>query len=173
MGPTTERLLLRKITISDKPKIFEGLSHEDVIKYYGVSYNTLEETQTQMDWFESLEREGTGIWWAICSANNNVFYGAGGLNSLSEQHRKAEAGFWLLPEHQGKGIMTEAMPLILQYGFNQLQLHRIEGIVESENMVCKKVVEKLGFVYEGTMRDCEIKNNRFISLDIYAMFSGA
>ncbi|RYD57890.1 MAG: N-acetyltransferase [Sphingobacteriales bacterium] len=171
MESLTERLLLRKITIADKPWIYQGLSHEDVIKYYGVSYDSLEATQVQMDWFESLEREGTGIWWAICSTDNNTFYGAGGLNSLSEKHRKAEVGFWLLPEHQGKGIMTEAMPLILEYGFRKLQLHRIEGIVESENEACKKAVEKLGFTYEGTMRECEIKNGRFINLDIYAMFA--
>lgn len=64
--------------------------------------------------------------------------------------------------------MTEAMPLICHYGFDQLHLHRIEGFVESNNTNCKKAMEKLDFQYEGTMRDCEIKNGKFISLDIYA-----
>lgn len=168
MVHTTERLLLRKIKLTDREKVFEGLSHEDVIRHYGVSHKTLEDTQIQMDWFESLEREGTGIWWAICSLDDDTFYGAGGLNSLSEKHRKAEIGLWLLPQYWGKGIMTEAMTQILEYGFEALKLHRIEGFIESENIACKRAVEKLGMRHEGTMRECELKNGRFIDLDIYA-----
>lgn len=60
------------------------------------------------------------------------------------------------------------MPLICNYGFDELGLHRIEGFVESNNTNCKKAMEKLDFQYEGTMKDCEIKNGEFISLDIYA-----
>jgi [ribosomal protein S5]-alanine N-acetyltransferase len=167
---TTERLLLRQFTDNDLENVFKGLSHPDIIKYYGVSYDSLEAAKAQMVFFADLEKNETGIWWAVCSRDNSVFYGAGGLNSRSKEHRKAEIGFWLLTGHWGKGIMTEAMPLIWNYGFDHLGLHRIEGIVESENIACKKAVEKLQFEYEGTMKECEIKNGRFISLDIYAKF---
>ena len=166
----TERLLLRQFVPSDQEMVFRGLSHPDIIKYYGVSYRTFEETKAQMDFFSGLEEQGTGIWWAVCSPDNREFYGAGGLNSLSREHRKAEVGFWLLTGYWNRGYMTEAMPVILNYGFEHLNLHRIEGIVESENSACKKAVEKLGFTYEGTMKECEVKNGRFISLDIYAQF---
>lgn len=169
----TERLLLRKFTDSDLENVFHGLSNPDIIKYYGVSYDSLEATRAQLSFFEELEKKGTGIWWAICSPDNTIFYGAGGLNNLIAAHKKAEIGFWLLKEHWGKGIMREAMPLITEYGFSKLQLHRIEGIVESENMACKRAIGKLGFEYEGTMRECEIKNGAFISLDIYAKLSPA
>lgn len=64
--------------------------------------------------------------------------------------------------------MKEAMPLICNYGFENLELNRIEGFVESENTNCKNAMAKLDFQYEGTMKDCEIKNDKFISLDIYA-----
>lgn len=165
---TTERLLLRQFADSDLENVFRGLSQPDVIKYYGVSYQTLEATKAQMDFFADLEINGTGIWWAICSPDNRIFYGAGGLNSLSKEHQKAEIGFWLLPDFWGKGILAEAMPAICNYGFENLGLHRIEGIVETENLNCKKAMAKLDFRHEGTMRDCEIKNGQFISLDIYA-----
>jgi ribosomal-protein-alanine N-acetyltransferase len=164
----TNRLLLRQFVDSDLENVFKGLSHPDIIKYYGVSYDTLEAAQAQMQFFADLEKDGTGIWWAVCSHNNKMFYGAGGLNSLNKVHKKAEIGFWLLPEFWGKGIMTEALPLIYNYGFNNLGLHRIEGIVETENSNCKKAMAKLDFVHEGTMNECEIKNGKFISLDIYA-----
>lgn len=164
----TARLLLRQFVDSDLENVFKGLSHPDIIKYYGVSYETLEATKAQMTFFADLEKNETGIWWAVCSPDNKIFYGAGGLNSLSKEHKKAEIGFWLIPGFWGKGIMTEAMPLICNYGFDRLGLHRIEGIVETENNNCKNAMAKLDFTLEGTMKECEIKNGQFISLDIYA-----
>ncbi|MBE7441504.1 MAG: GNAT family N-acetyltransferase [Flavobacteriales bacterium] len=164
----TERFLLRQFVDSDLANVYKGLSDPKIIKYYGVSYNTLEETKAQMKFFADLEKEKTGIWWAICSLNNKTFYGAGGLNSLNKEHKKAEIGFWLLTAFWGKGIMTEVMPLICNYGFKNMDLHRIEGFVETDNVNCKNAMKKLDFIHEGTMKDCEIKNGKFISLDIYA-----
>jgi ribosomal-protein-alanine N-acetyltransferase len=168
---TTQRLLLRQFSDSDLENIFKGLSHPDIIKYYGISYSSQESAKEQLKFFADLEKNETGIWWAICSQDNKVFYGAGGFNNLNKVYKKAEVGFWLLPECLRHGIMTEAMPLICNYGFNELVLHRIEGFVESENVHCKDAIEKLGFKFEGTMKDCEIKNGRFISLDIYAILN--
>jgi ribosomal-protein-alanine N-acetyltransferase len=164
----TKRLLLRQFVDSDLEIVFKGLSHPDIIKYYGVNYDTLEATKKQMKFFADLGNSGTGIWWAISSVDNKTFYGAGGLNNLSKEHRKAEIGFWLLPDFWGKGIMKEAMQLIYNYGFQKLGLHRIEGLVETGNTNCKRAMAKLAFIHEGTMADCEIKNGKFISLDIYA-----
>ena len=167
----TERLSLRQFQPEDLQNVFYGLSHPEVIRYYGVHFDTLEATQEQMDWFGDLETNRTGVWWAICSAEEGTFFGAAGFNDWSHEHRKAEVGLWLLPEHWGKGIMTEAMPLICDYAFDKMGLHRIEGFVETENFPCKKALAKLGFLLEGTMVDCEVKNGRFINLDIYAKFA--
>ncbi len=160
----TERLLLREIVASDIQNIYRGLSNPQVIKYYGVSFDSLEATEEQMDWYEQPNQ----YWWAICSMDDQVFYGAGGLNDLSETHQKAEIGFWLLPDFWGKGMMSEAMPAICNYGFHQLGLHRIEGFVEASNQNCKRAMAKLDFAHEGTMKDCEVKNGEFVSVDIYA-----
>jgi len=164
----TDKLLLRQFVENDLENVFKGLSHPEIIKYYGVSFQTLEATKEQMTFFADLEKNETGIWWAVCSADNKIFYGAGGLSSLNKEHKKAEIGFWLISEFWGNGIMKEAMPLICNYGFDNLELHRIEGFVESENKNCKNAMAKLDFQHEGTMKECEIKNGKFISLDIYA-----
>lgn len=165
----TERLQLREFIADDIENVFNGLSHPIVIKYYGVSYESLESAKAQMKFFSDLRDKGTGIWWAVCNSGNTVFYGACGLNNLSKEHKKAEIGFWLLPEFWGQGIIAEAASLICEYGFTQLGLHRIEAIVETENGNSKKVLEKLGFSHEGTMKECEIKNGKFISLDMFAL----
>lgn len=164
----TQRLYLRQFKEDDQEKVFRGLSHPEVIKYYGVTYKSFEETGTQMDWFSKLEETGTGIWWAICSGENNNFYGAIGINNLNTEHKKAEIGYWLLPEFWGKGIIKEAAEEVLNYVFDQLKLHRIEAFVETENSNSEKLLQKLGFKYEGTLVDSEIKNNRYISVKIFA-----
>jgi ribosomal-protein-alanine N-acetyltransferase len=160
----TEKILLRDIEGSDIDTVFRGLSNPDVIKYYGVSFDSLEETKEQMKWFADTKQK----WFAICSVDNNVFYGAGGLNDISKKHKKAEIGFWLLPEYWGKGIMKKVVPVICDYGFDKLELHRIEGFVDSENKNCKRAMSALDFELEGTMRDCEIKNNKFVSIEVYS-----
>lgn len=165
----TPRLLLRPITDADIHQVYEGLSHPDVIRYYGVSFDSLEATEEQMRWYSDLVKNGTGKWWAVCSPDGSEFYGAGGFNSWEQQHRKAEYGFWLLPEYWGKGFMKEASDLLLDYGFTEMKLHRIEGFVDSGNSKCQKALKKIGFEYEGTMRDCEIKDGAFLSVEVHAV----
>lgn len=164
----TNRILLREIVDSDLENIFNGLSNPQVVKHYGVSFQSLEATKEQMAWFSQSQQN----WWAICSSDNQKFYGAAGLNDISLEHKKAEIGMWLLPTYWGQGIMSEVIPLICNYAFKNLGLHRIEGFVDSGNNNCKRAMSKLQFNYEGTMRDCEIKNGAFVSVDIYAMING-
>ena len=159
----TDRLLLREITASDLENIFKGLSNPAVIRYYGISFESLEATKEQISWFADNKQ----LWWAICSPDRKTFYGAGGLNDIDNTAKKAEIGFWLLPEFWGKGIMKEAFPLISDYGFKQLELNRIEGFVETENFNCKKALSKLDFQLEKTMEECEMKNGKLISIDVY------
>ena len=99
-------------------------------------------------------------------------YSIGGLNDLCNESKKAEIGFWLLQENWGKGIMIEAMPLIIKYSFNNLGLKRLEGLVETKNRNCIKALKKLNFNLENTRVDCEVKNGKKISLDVYTKLNG-
>ncbi len=164
----TDRLLLRPIADADAENVFRGLSHPDVTRYYAISFETPAAARAQMEWFAQLVREGAGRWWAICSPDDTVFMGAVGLYGIVKQHRRGELGFWLLPEHWGKGIMGEALPTVLEHGFSSLVLHRIEAEVETENEASRRLLVKHGFQHEGTLRDREIKNGRYISLDVFA-----
>lgn len=164
----TSRLKLRQITTDDLDNIFRGLSHPQVIKYYGINYATREETREQIQWYYNLEKSGTGIWWAIILTETGVFCGAIGFNNLEKEHKKAELGFWLLPDFWGKGYIREALKPVLDYAFQKLELHRIEAYVETENKSSQKTLQKMDFQQEGVLRDMEIKNGRFISVVVYA-----
>lgn len=164
----TERFLLRNFNRSDLENVFLGLSNSDVIKYYGISYSTIEETKLQLDWFSELEEKRTGQWWAICDKGNSDFIGGIGFNNFQSKHYCAELGIWLLPQYWGKGILVEAIDSVFNFAVSEWKLHRMEAVVESENYQCIKGLEKAGFVYEGRRRECECKNGKFIDLNIYS-----
>jgi ribosomal-protein-alanine N-acetyltransferase len=171
MVSASGRLELRPIIATDKAYIHRGLSHPDVIRHYAVSFPTLEATQEQMDWYAGLERDGSGQWFAIISTDGSEFCGAIGINNIAKGHRRCELGFWLLPEHWRKGIMREALPLVIHHAFHTLALHRIMAEVETDNAASAKALVQAGFVHEGTLRECEWKDGRTISLDVFALLN--
>ena len=167
----TPRLLLREIVDTDIDKIFEGLSHPEVIKHYGVSFTSRQSTKEQMDWYSNMITQDSGRCWAICAADNSLFYGVITLPFWKKEHRKSELGYWLLPPYWRKGIITEAASRVIAYAFTEMNLHRIMAEVEDDNAGSIATLKKLGFVYEGTQRECEIKNGRFLNLEIYALLN--
>ncbi len=163
---------LREIVSTDIENVYQGLSNPDITKYYDVHFSSLEATKEQMDWYASLVKEGKGQWWAITDKKTEEFVGAAGYNGIDTIHKKAEVGMWLLKEHWGKGILKEVMPVVFELGFRDFDLNRIEGYVVSDNVKCKKALEKIQFKREGTMRQCEFKNGAWIDVDIYAVLRG-
>ncbi len=168
----SDRLLLRKIIPTDLENIYKGLSNPRVTECYGLSYDSLEATKEQIDRYAYLENSGTGNWWAICFSENHCFLGAAGFTRLDNQNRNGEVGYWLLPEYWGIGFMQEALGMVCRYGFEELDLHRIQASVESENVRSKNLLKRLDFRYEGTLKDCEIKDGAFISYDLFAKLKG-
>ncbi|MBC5994967.1 GNAT family N-acetyltransferase [Pontibacter cellulosilyticus] len=166
---TTKRLQLRLIQPADASFILQGLSDERVTKYYAVHYDTLEEVQEQMEFYENLIAESTGVWWAFSLQGSDELIGACGFSSVEEGHLKAEIGFWILPAYWGKGYIAEAAKAIIEYGFNEMHLNRIEAIVEGGNVQSESVLKKLGFEFEGRLREREVKNDQFIDLLYYSI----
>lgn len=165
----TERLQLRPVQLTDSAFILKGLSDTRVTAFYAVHYNTPEEVQEQMAFYMNLREEGTGIWWVFSLKGSDELIGACGLSSLEREHRKAEIGFWLLPDYWGKGYIPEAAQAVIKYSFEHLNLNRIEAIVEGGNTASEKVLRKIGFKFEGRLREREIKRDRFIDLLYYSL----
>ena len=74
-----------------------------------------------------------------------------------------------MPEFWGKGIISESLQLAIDYGFKKMHLKRIEAEVETDNRMSIRVLKKLQFVRNDTKKDCEIKNGKYISLDVYVL----
>lgn len=166
---TTERLLLKQVQPEDQGFVFEGLSHPDVIRHYGVSYSSFDAAKAQMDWYNEIFANGTGLSWKLVDTQTSQSIGDISVYLYKPEHNKAEVGFWLLPHFWNKGFALEALQKIIDYWENEKGLHRMEAFVEEENTASTKLLEKAGFICEGKMRDCEIKNGRYINLLIYGL----
>ncbi|HMT73918.1 MAG TPA: GNAT family protein [Chitinophagaceae bacterium] len=165
----TENYNLQQILKADQAFIFEGLGHPGVVLYYGVSYSSFESTAAQMDFYERIWRDKTGCWWKIVEVQTGKAVGACGMNNYEADHKKAEIGYWLLPSSQKKGIMQEVLPVMIKYLFSEWQLNRLEAVIEKGNEASCRLAEKLGFFFEGVLRDAEIKNGKHISLLMYSL----
>ena len=122
-----------------------------------------------MDWYERSYKEGTGISWKMVNKITSEALGVISVYYYKAAHKKAEVGFWLMPQYWNKGYAYEALIAVVHYWKTEKGHHRMEGFVEEGNIASGKLLEKAGFVFEGTMRDCEIKNGRYISLRIYGL----
>ena len=167
----TDRFFLKQIVASDQAFIFKGLSHPEVIPFYGVQYKTIEETKRQMDFYDDLWREKKGIWWKITDRASGSSVGACGINSYQAVHEKAEIGYWLLPEFWRKKIMSEVLPVVISHVFRHWKLHRLEAVIEEGNETSWRLAERLGFKYEGKLREAEIKNGKRINLLMYSLLA--
>ncbi len=167
----TDRFLLQQVMPYDQRFIFEGLSHPGIIAFYGVRYDTFESTKKQMEWYEKSYREGTGHPWKIIDKTSGEQIGIVAYYYFKAEHRKAEVGFWIFPQYWNKGITTEVLKEVIRYCQEEKDIHRLEAFVEAGNTASSRVLEKLGFVYEGTMKECEIKDGAYISLLIYALIT--
>lgn len=165
----TDRLLLQEINPQDQAFIYEGLSHPDVIPFYGVQFHSFEATSEQMEWYQKITDENSGTPWKIVNKATGENIGVLAIYFHKPEHNRAEVGFWLLPAFWHKGFALEALYAAIYYWKTEKGLHRLEAFVEEGNLASSRLLQKGGFQYEGTMRDYEMKNGRYISVQIFSL----
>lgn len=159
----TERFILRKIELSDALSMFRYLSRAEVMQYYDLE--PFNHKQEVVELIESLlfryktERQ---IRWGITTKEENTVIGTCGFHALEHEHFKAEIGYELHPGYWRKGAMTEVVNKVVEYGFMNMELNRIEAFYHPVNYASHKVLEKNGFHYEGILRKRFYKKGEFI-----------
>jgi len=112
-----------------------------------------------------------GINWAITLKGNPKLIGIIGHYRIRPEYFRAEIGYMLLPEYQGKGIISEAINEVVNYGFEVMKLHSIEAIIDPENFASEKVLQKNGFVKEAHLKENEFYDGRFLDTVIYSILN--
>jgi [ribosomal protein S5]-alanine N-acetyltransferase len=155
MDIESNRLFFKVISWDDIEDIhrLHSFSEVDEFNTLGIPKN-IEETReligTMIQRISKIPRESYS--WKIVRKELNEFIGIAGMNLSCDKYKLGEIYYKLLPEYWGIGYATEISKRLIKYGFEYLQLHKVEAGVATENIRSIRVLEKSGMTREGLRR---------------------
>lgn len=158
----TERLILRQITAEDLNEFFLLKSDERLLKGYNAKAKTYEEARRSLQRINEEISKNEWIDWGITLKNENKVIGTICFWNIDKELSKAEIGYELMFEQQGKGIMSEAIKVVIQYGFDKMKLNLIEALPYSYNISSLKLLERNGFARNGSFRENDSSEEQII-----------
>ena len=169
----TERLILRQVSPDDSSGLFRCYSDPEVMKFMGSPLDCEDAITGILDDYADGFTGGYSLIWSIALKDTGDFAGTAGFEQFSFLDGKADIGFTLLKEYQGTGFMSEALKSILNFGFQELNLNRIQTTVVPENASSVKLLEKLGFKMEGQMESSVFFNNNYHDELMFALLNAS
>ena len=150
----TERLVIQLITPGHYDYLFNHCSKEEVMQYIGWE----DERDYETD-YKKYTNGGFVTWrssylfFLLRDKISDRLLGRVAYHNYQVMHKRSEIGYNMnREEDKNKGYMKEAMKPILQYGFEQMGLNRVEAFIGPDNLPSRKLVEGYGFVIEGQLR---------------------
>jgi len=150
----TERLLLRPLVPEDAQALF-GIFSDPLVVRWGSSPAWTE--MSQADEFvqraADAQAAGTSLRLALVRREDDRLIGQCTLYAVSDQNRRAEMGYTMASDSWGRGYMNEALHALIDYGFETLDMIRIEADIDPRNTASARLIERMGFVREGLLRE--------------------
>ncbi len=156
---TTERLRLRPFGAADAADLYALQSNAHVLRYWdSPPWRDRERAQVFIGRCQQLAEEGTGVRLAVERIEDAAFLGWCTVQSWNPEFRSASLGYCYGEAAWGHGYATEAARALLRWAFDTLDLNRVQAESDTRNLASGRVLEKLGFVLEGTLReDCVVE----------------
>lgn len=168
----SKRLRLRRLTAQDENGIFQLRSDENHSKYLTRPlYKTMDEARAFIQKVDSLIENNESLYWVLCLKNNPLLMGAICLWNISWENERAEIGFEMLSGFQKKGYMQEAVNTLVDFAFNVIKFHSVEGIVNPQNQSSIKVLEKNHFIREAYFKENVFYNGSFQDTAVYSLLN--
>ncbi|WP_433235766.1 GNAT family N-acetyltransferase [Streptosporangium sp. CA-135522] len=168
----TDRLILRPFTPDDAQALHAIHSLPEVARYLYWEPRDIEQARQALEKKISqstLREEGQALGLAVELAATGELIGDGVLLWHSSLHRSGEIGYIFHPGHHGKGYATEVGEVLLELGFNGLDLHRITGRLDGRNDASARVLERLGMRREAHLVENEMVKGEWTDEVIYAI----
>lgn len=166
----TERLLLRRVSNDDVNEILELRGNPETMKYIPRPLATnKDEALAHIKMINDKIEANEGINWAITIKGNSKLIGVIGHYRIQPENHRCEIGYMILPQYNGQGIVTEAVKVVLEYGFDDLQMHSIEGVIDPNNIASERVLLKNGFAKEAHILENEFWDGKFWDTVIYSL----
>lgn len=169
----TDRFVLREITQDDAGSLFEIFSNPDVIEYWShPPYESIDQARDLIERIRAGVASGEGVEWGITPRDDERrLLGKCGFHRWHKRHYRAEIGYSLGRSSWGQGIMKEALPRILSFGFKAMRLHSIEAQVDPGNARSIRTLERLGFVKEGHFKENFFVGGRFFDTLVFSLIA--
>lgn len=166
-----ERIILRFLDTPDAEELAHKINSRDIVRYTAhIPYPyRLKDARDFIKKQKLQIQKKEDFVFLITDKNSGAIMGAVGLHHIEKKSKKSELGYWLIKEKWGQGITTEAVDLVLNFGFKKLKLHRIYAYCFEENIGSKKVLEKNKFKLEGILRESEFKFGKWHNLLQYSL----
>ena len=158
-----KNIKLRRYKLSDANDIYQNVKDKEIVKWtknipHPYSKNHAIKFIRQSEY--NLKKK-KGYNFGIVLKETNRVIGNISFKKTDWKNKRAELGYWLGKKYWKKGYMTEAVKLILDYGFKKLKLHSVCADVFKENIASKRVLEKSRFKLEGEMREITFRYNKW------------
>lgn len=162
---TTERLILRCLEVSDDQQIFMLRSDNRVNQYLArPKQKDIKESMAFISKINNGINNNEWIYWAITLKESSKLIGTICLWNFSSKKNVAELGYELDPALQGKGIMSEALKKIIEFGFQEIELKKIEAYTHKNNDNSSKLLQKYNFKLDEERKDKENSDNIIFTL---------
>ena len=166
----TERTILRKITIDDLTDMYNYCSDDNVSEYTTwYSHQSLDDTRGFIEHILNAYSNSEVAPWGIIDKQTSTFIGTSGFVYWDINHSKAELGYALSRDFWNKGIMSEVVGRIIDFGFKDMDLVRIEARCLPNNIGSARVMEKTGMICEGILRKQIYTKGEHQDLKIYSI----
>ncbi|MFN7249907.1 MAG: GNAT family N-acetyltransferase [Anaerobacillus sp.] len=166
----TERLILRKVTLNDVEDMYDYGSNGEVTKYVTwETHKTLSDSKGFVDFVLNQYENGKVAPWGIEYKETGKFIGTIDFVSWQVNHHVAEIGYVISPDYWGMGITTEAANEIIKFGFDNMDLVRIQARCFVENRGSERVMEKIGMSFEGIIRKGMFVKGKHQDLKMYSI----
>ena len=157
----TSRLRLRPFTSADADALFALHSNAHVLRYWdSPPWSEPARAERFIAKSHELEEQGSGARLAMDRVSDGAFIGWCSLTRWNPDYRSASMGYCLDDAAWGHGYATEGANALLHWAFDTLDLNRVQAETDTRNLASARVLEKLGFVREGTLReDCVVNGD--------------
>jgi [ribosomal protein S5]-alanine N-acetyltransferase len=165
--------ILREKTDADILDFFTYYSDPEVNKHIlcDIPRNE-EEARRELYYWRNIFYLNDGIYFAIARKDTNQLIGSIGLTSQNNYHRRIEISYDLAKEYWRQGISSKAIKEVARYGFEILQMNRIEAFTATGNIASKNLLIKNGFELEGTLRQHRYHKGNYVDAYVFSLLRG-
>ena len=167
----TENITLYLPTTSEASTLYKMIAENR--GHLEVFLDWVENTKSIQDSIENIEKrikgfeKNTSLDYLV--KYDNICVGSVGFVKINTKNKNGEIGYWVEKKSEGKGIISSCVKTLIEYGFSELELHRITIKVNSKNSKSQNIAKRFNFKHEGTVRDDFFDGKEFSNTEIFGL----